>query len=267
MSLDSNCQRGQERFGRLQSHRLPTPTNSYSYAKTQILDAIRLLPSLNQISYKRLPQNTVFPHKWLNSSYITTTKNLHKFPFEAIRPQLSWLQGYLDEQITCPPYDMEPFINTILVFGRARTATLRGSFWWRDINDWVMRLNVTLKSINALEHKLELVIRGRGFFVTCSQSPRFIWKNSLTHRDVGRNLDYFAPGHMAKNKPTLAVHMVETGTMQLIVAESILESALDDSQAREGFREFNQQRTILFNSTMQELGLRYRFKCVRVLQE
>src|SRR5436190_22514635 len=87
------------------------------------------------------------------------------FPFEAVGSRLYWLSPYVDDHITCPPYDMEPFLSTILVFGRARTATLQGQFWWNELSGLTRRLNSTLESIDASHHKLELVLRGNSFFV------------------------------------------------------------------------------------------------------
>ena len=174
------------------------------------------------------------------------------FPFQAARPQLTWLQNYLDQQITFPPYEMAPFLNTILVFGRARTATLQGRFWWSALQPLVKLLNATLDSLNAEEHRLELAIRGEVFFVTCSHSPRFIWKNRLTHRDVGRNLDFFAPGHFGVEWGLdSAVTFFETGTMQPIMTEKVFNCALNDDMVQRGFQRFNKQRE---NSIQQNHG-------------
>lgn len=183
------------------------------------------------------------------------------FPFEAVRSRLSWLSGYLDDHITSPPYDMEPFLNTILVFGRARTATLQGQFWWNELNVLTRRLNSTLETIDS-HHKLELVPRGGSFFVTCSRSPRFNWKVQLTHGDVGRNLDFFAPGHVSPTEPKCFVQCIETGSMQIIMTEAVLIDAFTDDLVREEFQLFNERRENLFNVTMKQLGLRYRFKCI-----
>lgn len=184
--------------------------------------------------------------------------NDEPFPFEAVRPRITWLQSYLDNSIEHPPYDMEVFIATILVFGGARTATLQGNFWWPEINDLVNRLNSVLESVGASQHKLELVLRGRCFLVTCSRSPRFIWKTQLTHRDVGYNLDFFAPGHLGG---TEVVHFIEAESLQLVMGECVLAKALEDETVREEFDDFNKKRVDLYNSTMENLGLRYRFKC------
>jgi hypothetical protein len=183
------------------------------------------------------------------------------FPFDAVRPRITWLQSYLDNSIEHPSYDMETFIATILVFGRARTATLQGRFWWPEINDLVKRLNSVLQSVGASQHKLELVLRGAGFFVTCSRSPRFIWKTQLTHRHVGHNLDFFAPGNLGATEPAYAVQFIETESLQVVMAECVLAKTLENEATRREFDEFNKKRVDLYNSTMENLGLRYRFKC------
>jgi hypothetical protein len=186
------------------------------------------------------------------------------FPFDAVRKHLCWLPAYLDERITRPSYDMEPLISTVLVFGRARTSTLQGPFWWREIRALVKRLNSALELARepGACHKLEMVIRDRNFFVTCSNSPRFNWSHKLTHRDVGRNLDFFAPGHMSITEPKCYVSFVEIGSMQTIMAEAVLLDALEGNDVRNELEKFNQAREVLFNSTMERLGLRYRFKCI-----
>jgi hypothetical protein len=132
------------------------------------------------------------------------------------------------------------------------------------------RLNAAANSNRASHHRLELVRRGpETFFVTCSRSPRFNWSVSLTHRDVGRNLDFFAPGHIS---PDLSysrydVFFVEKNSLVDIMGETVLQMYLNDDAAKHDFHEFNKKREDLFNSTMERLGLHYRFKCVVVSPE
>ena len=183
------------------------------------------------------------------------------FPFEAVRCHLSWLPAFLSQKIVFPPEDLEPFLSTLLVFGRARTATLQKQPWWKDISVLAKRLNSILRDVNQPRHRIELVRRGEGFFVTCSRSPRFIWKARLTHREVGRNLDFFAPGHVYPSEPSLSVHFVETSLCQIIMAEVVLVNSLKDSTVRNEFERFNSRREALYNDTMKQLGLSYRFKC------
>lgn len=187
--------------------------------------------------------------------------NEPQFPFEAVRSHLSWLPAFLSEKIVFPPEDLEPFLSTILVFGRARTATFQHQPWWKDISILAKQLNSILRKVNQQRHEIELVRRGAGFFVTCSRSPRFIWKACLTHREVGRNLDFFAPGHVYPHEPSLAVHFVETSLGEIIMAEVVLVNPLKNSTVRKEFERFNSQREALYNDTMEKLGLSYRFKC------
>jgi hypothetical protein len=81
----------------------------------------------------------------------------------------------------------------------------------------------------------------------------------LTHRDVGRNLDFFAPGHVSITAPKYCVSFVETESQQTIIAEAVLLEALK-GDVRNELEKFNRAREALFNSTMKSLGLRYRFK-------
>ena len=58
-----------------------------------------------------------------------------------------------------------------------------------------------------------------------------------------------------------AVMFIETGIMQHIMSESVLNSALNDDAVHWEFQQFNNQREILYNETMKEVGLCYRFTC------
>ena len=90
-------------------------------------------------------------------------------------------------------------INTVLVFARCRTSALQ-LFTNVDrpmYQPFVVRLNNVLHSLpsksNATYHELEIVERNNSaIFVTTRRSPRFIWKQKLTHQEVGLNLDYAA---------------------------------------------------------------------------
>jgi len=192
--------------------------------------------------------------------------NEPEFPFEAIRPYLTWLPSYLDARITSCEDELETFINTILVFGRARTATLQGQFWWTALREFINRLNASLKLAGGSafkHHKMELALRGRSMFVTCANNRRFLRKKDLTHRDVGCVLDFFAPGNNG-SLPGLGVHFVETTSMWVIMSEKVLVETLNDPAIRDEFESFNKRREALYNSTMEKLGLRYRFKCLIV---
>src|SRR5204863_1893898 len=93
---------------------------------------------------------------------------------------------------------------------------------------------------------------------------RFNWKTSLTHREVGRNLDYFAPGHFGvpPGKPVSIVFMIERSTLKELSAEFVILEYLKDESAHHQFHKYIALRETLWNSTMEKLGLDYRFKCV-----
>lgn len=195
--------------------------------------------------------------------------NEPQFPFELVRTQLSWLPGYLSNQISDQNSDVEAYLNTILVFGRARTAALLHMGQWDGVWRLMCRLNAAAKSVRATHHRLELVQHGGMFFVTCSRSPRFIWRLPLSHCDTGRNLDYFAPGHNTKDPPEkkCTVSFIEKESLSAITSETVLLDALRNESTRNKFEEFNDARVNLFNSTMKRLGLHYQFKCLVVTPE
>ena len=141
---------------------------------------------------------------------------------------------------------------------------------WKKVSRLAKKLNKVAEAVGATRHKIELVRRGpKTYFVTCSNSPRFNWKLSLTHRDVGKNLDYFAAGHILTESPS-AVCMVwffEKSTFEEILGERVYLDYLKDDSMKTDFIKYNSRREILFNSTMQKLALGYRFKCLMVLPD
>ena len=193
------------------------------------------------------------------------------FPFHLVKPHLSWLPGYLaaaDET----PLKLLDFLNIVLVFGRARTATLQYIGDLPVCRSLVDSLNSALDRIGgeALHHRLEVVRRGpRLFFVTCRNSPRFNWKTHLTHLEIGRNLDYSAPGHVfVKPFPPRGIcQFVERTSMECLFAECVLLESLQDSKANGELLRFNSRKEALFNDVMEQLGLRYRFKWVFITPE
>jgi hypothetical protein len=127
------------------------------------------------------------------------------------------------------------------------------------------RLNSAANAVGASHHQVELVRRGpKTYFVTCSQSPRFNWNVCLSHRDVGRNLDFFAPGHigMDRKSTTYSVYFIEKGSFEELTGESVLLHYLQECEVRKEFERFNHVREKLFNATMEQLELAYRFKCL-----
>jgi hypothetical protein len=186
------------------------------------------------------------------------------FPFERMRDRLSWLPNYLAEDTSDSAYDLDALLNTILVFTRARTATMQNLFSWSKVRRLVKLLNAAADSVGASHHRVELVRRGPYFFVTCSHSPRFNWAVHLTDRDVGRNLDMFAPGHCTTDQRYTKrfVYLVEISSMKVVTSEVVLLEYLNADDSLGEFHRFNQTRESLFNSTMEALGLVHRFKCI-----
>jgi hypothetical protein len=190
------------------------------------------------------------------------------FPFEKIRPQLSWLPEYLSTSISDLYLD-EPLLNTVLVFTRARTATLLSSYSLEEVKQFTRRLNEAAESVGASHHQLELFPLYGMYFVTCRRSPRFQWILPMTHHDIGRNLDYFAPGHLTTdpNAQRCFIFFVEKTRLRAVTAEAVLVKSLEDESVHEVFRKYNQTREDLFNTSMKQLGLPYEFKCVVMMPD
>lgn len=180
-----------------------------------------------------------------------------------MRTQLSWLPAYLSASISDSDFE-EPLLNTVLVFTRTRTAALLHMGNWDKVLLLTHRLNAAAEAIRASHHKIELVpLRGM-FFVTCSRSPRFQWKLPMTHHDIGRNLDYFAPGHipMDPDAKLCGVYFIEKRRLRVVTAESVMLEYLQDEHVCDELRKYNDVRVNLFNDSMRNLGLDYEFKCV-----
>ena len=197
--------------------------------------------------------------------HLSSFKVLGKVKTALILDQLLWLRGHLEENINDPGEDLEPLLNTVLVFARARTSTLQNVTSWKKVSRLAKKLNKAAKAVGAVHHRIELLRRGpKTYFVTCGRSPRFSWSLSLTHRDVGVNLDYFAPGHMRTNPPSpqCLVYFVEKTTFEEITGERVLIEYLKDDAIKTDFTRHNSRRETLFNFTMEKLALDYRFKCL-----
>jgi len=181
--------------------------------------------------------------------------------------ELSWLPRYLEEDIADPTQDLDPLLNTVLVFARARTATLQNMTSWKKVARLAKKLNKAADAAGASHHRIELVRRGpKTYFVTCSKSPRFNWNISLTHFDVGRNLDYFAPGHMTTGQPVAQclVYFVEKSSFEEITGERVFIEYLANDDIKTDFLRYNYCREAMFNTTMQRLSLHYRFKYLMI---
>ena len=185
------------------------------------------------------------------------------FPFDLVLHQLSWLPSYL-RKVT-KPKELVALLNTILVFARARTATMNHKTDLFACKSLMLQLNSVLEKIGeeGLHHRMELVKRGRGLvFITCKKSPRFNWKTHLTHLDIGRNLDYSSAGHIFVHPlpPRGSIQFVERNSMRPLFCEMVLLEVLEDAEVKKGLMRFNSAKETMFNNVMHRLGLDYRFK-------
>jgi len=186
--------------------------------------------------------------------------------------RMSWLPEVLAASEPSIPSASDPktpnfraLLDTALVFGGARTAALHPVSCLEPARQLVPRLNSVLDmSKNELRLQLEIVYRGPSqFFITRTHSPRFDWSLRPTHIQVGRNLDYFAAGHMFNGPPFPdrgSLSFIEKYTMTVISVESILIESLSGFDFYNQLVSFNNCKEQLMNETMQELGLKYRFK-------
>ena len=195
-----------------------------------------------------------------------------EFPYEHVAGELKWVPQYIQERTTKRGHDYSHshlysvLINALLVFSRARTSALFCNLHYAACSDFVRRLNVILEGLprvlRPLSHRTELVKRNQdSYFITCTKSPRFIWKRSLMHREVGLNLDYAAAGHIglaASSGRTAGMSICETsGTASVqVMGEMVHWEHINDTTS---LKEFINRKVELFNTTMIKLQLPYRF--------
>jgi hypothetical protein len=197
------------------------------------------------------------------------------FPYQLVAALLAWVPAYIDGLTPNRGRNHQQarlyivLVNTFLVFSRARTSATFDDIDISICRDFANRLNSTLRSLpetcGAAHHQIEVVRRNNfSIFITCSRSPRFIWKHYLTHHEVGVNLDYAAPGHLrigdtvSRSKGSEIVE-ISTHVHSSIVGEVVLIDYVTDMPALEKFIE---RKTSLFNSTMARLKLPYRFDSI-----
>jgi hypothetical protein len=187
------------------------------------------------------------------------------FPYERVVNRLSWLPSFLGEAEQTHRQHFNTLLNTVLVFGRVRTAAMGHIACLNPCRKLVSALNSVLDDAGeeGKYHRMEIVRRGpQQFFVTCTNSPRFIWKPRLTHVQVGRNLDYFAAGHMFSPPfpPRAEVSLVERLSLRVVSTEWVSLESLDDNVFRGRLKQFNDDKQELVNQIMKQFGLPYRFK-------
>lgn len=203
------------------------------------------------------------------------------FPFQFVAEHVQWIPGYIEQltlyakrsRLNRSTYDA--LINTILVFARARTSALiningvyMGEPIYRLIPKFIKQLNKILDAVpnrQGKPHLLQIYRYDRDkWFVATKNNPRFIWKRPLTHREVGLNLDLFPAGHLPF-KPSSAedrmfskyVEYSNPGAHVELVVERVL---LDYIPSFSTFEDFSLRKEKLFNNTMEQLRLPYRFK-------
>jgi hypothetical protein len=150
-----------------------------------------------------------------------------------------------------------------LVFARARTSAFHSILFWDTCQELAKRLNSVLADVDASYFRIELVRRGDAqFFITSTFSPRFNWSRKLTHREVGRNLDFYAAGHIMRPPfpPRRSLIIFEKHLICSLTVEMAILSALEEKNLENELVQFNDSKESLFNETMQKLGLSYLFK-------
>ena len=151
-------------------------------------------------------------------------------------------------------------LDVVLVFTRARTSALHGMAYGKPCSDLVSKLH---QQCGTEYHRLELIRRGPyQFFETVESSPRFIWHLRLSHRDIGRNLDYFAAGHIFSASRTQigSILVIEKTTFTIMFSEQVGLEILEDEDVLKMLHEFNRAKQQRFSNAMHRLDLPYRFK-------
>src|SRR5436190_21009917 len=106
------------------------------------------------------------------------------FPFDQVREYLDWLPSHLsafepkDNSNSSTDFKFTALLDTVLVFGRARTAALLDASGVRESERLASRLNKVLERVgkDALRNKNSQVRRGpTQYFLTCINSHRFDW--------------------------------------------------------------------------------------------
>ena len=192
-----------------------------------------------------------------------------EYPFDRVVRNLEWLGPYLSSREKAKgdtPDDLDFFaslLDTILVWSRARTAGFQRNVHYPDCKELALMLDASLQQAGEPRYyrRLKFVRCGKTqFFVTCRNSPRFIWKPRFTHLDIGRNIDYCAAGHIGGAGPRASAKFLERTTLHFFGAEVVYFEALQDPIAKERWINFNRAKEQLYNETMERLGLKYRFK-------
>lgn len=197
------------------------------------------------------------------------------FPYQLLAASLTWVPAYITGLTLHRGRNYQHerlyivLVNTLLVFSRARTSAMFDDIDISICRDFANRLNQALRSLpetcGATHHQIEVVRRNNfSIFITCSRSPRFIWNHYLTHREVGLNLDYAAPGHLrfgdtVSQSKLLDIVEISTHVHSSIVGEVVMIDYVTDMPVLEGFIE---RKKTLFNSTMARLELPYQFDSV-----
>ena len=199
-----------------------------------------------------------------------------EFPFDKMRKHLEWLPSYCDSVIhkadgTVDKHVFNVMINSILVCARARTSTMLdctpncrlsdGQPCIQIILTIVRRFNNLLRRIDAREHEAEIYVPYKiNYILTCKRSPRFNWIFE-SQVDIGRNLDFFAAGHIVSPPfpPRGYIVIFERKTLLNVYAEVVLLEMLSD-EIWNKLVDFNDRKVNLYNETMASLGLPYRFK-------
>src|SRR5277367_446819 len=194
-----------------------------------------------------------------------------EFPIPDVAEKVEWLPAYIDEILidNADSRDhtdiLTTLLDTVLVFARARTSGLHNMRQYDVCMSLTSRLNSVLRSIDATHHTMELVRYGSNlFFITCKQSPRFIWKSRLTHREIGKNLDYFTAGHFVHPPfpPRGSISFVERESLVSLIDEIVYLEYVTDPADWERLVAFTSAKEGLFNSVMASLNLPFRFKWI-----
>src|SRR5579862_4014843 len=201
------------------------------------------------------------------------------FPFDNVLPHLSWLPSFIASYKSPASTPLQgslvAILDTLLVLTGTRTSSLHAIEFLPICSPLISRLNTILSSLNLLErYELEIILRGTPsngfwiFFVTRKRSRRFNFNRSLTHVEIGKNLDMFTAGHLLTQRRDVE-RCTERGEMgvSMLIERSDLFSVFDEvvlleyftPEITERFVEWNKCKETLYNDAMMNLGLDFRF--------
>lgn len=186
---------------------------------------------------------------------------------ETVIPALSWLPGelanYVARSSTSSWQILDTILNILLVFAGARTSALLSNLN-SDYSPFINRLNDALFESGQSAFRLQVDEFYMGDFIFRENNPRFIHSHTqrLGHREVGHNLDMFAPVNIDNldGEERLYISIYEMQTWTQVTAEVFAKRCLRSEEDMERLKKFTDDKVNIFNRVFEELRLPYKFE-------